>query len=107
MTEKVVNILDRFTVILVNKERVIFEMVELARLRISMVLGVSQSKVDARCNLDSHGKMQVQFSVDEDSLKTLPPEKVQETIKTEYQKALVRIQERLANLGDVRGIEEK
>ena len=85
-------------VFLVNKERVLTELVELARLKIVLRLKVAEAKVHAQINVDSAGKLRVEFSVDEDALGDRKLDMVRAAIDEEYRAVWVRIKERLAGL---------
>ena len=105
MTEQVIDIQQKMSVIiLLNKERVIYEVIELSRLKISVALGILESQIGAHCNLTSEGKFQIKFVIKEEAVKSLDAEKMKTVVNREYQIAWKRLQERLAGLGAMREI---
>jgi hypothetical protein len=94
-------------VLMVNRERVVFESLELARIRIARLLSIPVDKVSAQCNIGKDGDLQAKFEVDEEATKDRPPEMVKSVVSMAYQESRVRMKTRLAGLGDRRGNEEE
>lgn len=82
--------------VLVNRERVLHETLELTRFRIARKLEILLEQVSASCTA-SEGKLRVEFSVDEDV--TVDPDRVKEVTKAEYSAVRLMAQDRFAGLG--------
>ena len=82
---------------LLNTERVLLEVVELARLRISRELGLPPEKVSVRLSLEG-GKVAPCFDVDSD----ISELEVQSAIKTIWGQLLKELSTRINGLGDRR-----
>jgi hypothetical protein len=95
------------TVILVNRERVVFECLELARLKIGRMLGILHTSVSASCSSGEKGNLQIKFEVVEGAVKDQPPEKIQSVIAGVYAEVRTRMDERFAGLGARRHDEEE
>lgn len=83
----------RDRMVLVNRERVVYEMIQLACLKIAKDVGVPEGDVDARVDMDEQGKLKIAFDVKHANMEEA---KVKEIIAKHYAMARGRIEERFA-----------
>lgn len=85
---------------LINKERAMYETIELARLRIAGALGVAEGRVEAEGKVDDNGKVGVMFTVVDAESLGRPAEEIEQVIQSEYRAVRDRTYQRFVHLGD-------
>jgi len=89
-------------IVLLNKERVIYEVVELARLKMAGIMRVEPRAVTAKIELKS-GALSPSFSVNPLAAKGLKPEQMREVMARVYNNLKVELRSRLEGLEERRG----
>lgn len=86
------------SIILLNKEWVVFELMEVTRLRIARELRINAEAVDATVYIKDDGKLKVELGVKPEAVKFRDVNQVQDVMKRNYLAARTAAQLRMATI---------
>jgi len=86
------------SIILLNKEWVVFELMEITRLKIARELRINAEAVDATVYIKDDGKLKVELAVKPEAVKFRDVNQVQDVMKRNYLAARTAAQLRIANI---------
>ena len=89
-------------IVLLNKERVVYEVVELARLKMAGIMRVPSSAVEAKIELKG-GLLSPTFAIDREQAKGLKSEQMRDVMSTVYTNLKAELKSRLNGLEERRG----
>ena len=86
------------SIILLNKEWVVFELMEITRLKIARELRINAEAVDATVYIKDDGKLKVELAVKPEAVKFRDVNQVQDVMKRNYLAARTAAQLRMVNI---------
>ena len=94
-------------ILLLNRERVASDCIELACLRIARELKIDRQHVGARVDMGDKGAMTVNFEIEEGAVAGLPRETILGLVQKEHKRARTMMSLRLKGLGECWHEQEK
>ena len=99
---KIINMVRPGGIILLNRERVLYETFELARLRIARRLKIEPIKIDVVVDTGEDKQIKVKFKIADDATKGKTEEEVKSIVAQEHKQGWEILNLRLSGLGEKR-----